>query len=139
MKGRRTIRGIEGGVQTNIRGIDTCRTMLPAHSGGADGQKAPTTNYRFIAADHRPTDEQFAPRKCDHNKIKQWIQTLTNERDEAMRSPAAPVTNEDLRQELPDMTQHPEQSGEEDNSLRTQVVNVLTLAARAVLAAPPAP
>jgi len=47
--------------------------------------------------------------------------------------------NEDLRQELADITQDAQQSGEEARSLRMQVANALMLAARTAPAAPQAP
>jgi hypothetical protein len=83
--------------------------------------------------------KQFLPPQCDHTELEQQIQTLRNERDEALRRPAAPGTNEDLQQELDDMTRDARQSGEEVRGLRTQLANALTLAARAAPAAPQAP
>jgi len=62
-----------------------------------------------------------------------------NERDEACGRPAAPGTNKDLRRELEDMTQDARQSAEEASSLRMQLVNALTLAARAAPVARQAP
>jgi len=82
---------------------------------------------------------QFLPPQCDHTELEQQIQILRNERDEALRRPAAPGTNEDLQQELDDMTQDARQSGEEVRGLRTQLANALTLAARAAPAVPQAP
>jgi hypothetical protein len=83
--------------------------------------------------------KQFLPPQCDHTKFEQRIQTLRDERDEALRRTVAPGTNEELRQELEDMTRDAHQSGEEVRGLRTQLVNALTLAARVVPAAPQAP
>ena len=82
---------------------------------------------------------QFLPPQCDHTGLEQQIQTLRNERDEALQRPAAPGTNEDLRQALEDMTRDTRQSGEEVRGLRTQLANALMLAARAAPAAPQAP
>jgi len=82
---------------------------------------------------------QFLPPQCDHTEMERQIQTLRNERDEALRRPPAPGTNEDLRQELEDMTRDARQSGEEVRCLRTQLANALTLAARVAPAAPQAP
>ena len=82
---------------------------------------------------------QFLPPQCDHTQMEQQIQTLTNERDEARRRPAATGTDEELRQELDVMTRDTQQSGEEACSLRTQLANALTLAARAAPAAPQVP
>jgi len=79
---------------------------------------------------------QPPPLVCDHTGLEQQIQTLRNERDEALRRPVAPGTNEDLQQELDDMTRDARQSGEEVRDLRTQLANALTLAARAAPAAP---
>jgi hypothetical protein len=83
--------------------------------------------------------KQFLPPECDHTELEQQIQTLRNEPDEAFRRPPAPGTNEELQQELDDMTRDPRQSGEEVRGLRTQLANTLTLAARAAPAAPQAP
>jgi hypothetical protein len=80
--------------------------------------------------------KQFLPPQCDHTGLEQQIQTLRDEWDEALRRPVAPGTNEDLQQELDDMTRDAQQSGEEVRDLRTQLANALTLAARAVPAAP---
>jgi hypothetical protein len=81
---------------------------------------------------------QFLPPQCDHTALEQQIQTLRHERDEALKRPAAPGTNEDLQQELDDMTRDARQSGEEVRDLRTQLANALTLAARVAPAAPQA-
>jgi hypothetical protein len=83
--------------------------------------------------------KQFLPPECDHTEMEQQIQTLRDERDEALRRPVAPGTNEDLQQELDDMTRDAWQSGEEVRGLRKQLANALTLAARVALAAPQAP
>jgi len=83
--------------------------------------------------------KQFLPPPCDHTQLEQQMETLRNERDEALRRPVAPGTNEDLQQELEDMTRDARQSGEEVRGLRTQLANALTLAARAAPAAPQAP
>jgi len=82
---------------------------------------------------------RFLPPQCDHTELEQQIQTLRNERDEALRRPPAPGTNEDLQQELEDMTRDARQSGEEVRGLRTQLANALMLAARAAPTAPQAP
>jgi hypothetical protein len=82
--------------------------------------------------------KQFLPQQCDHTEFEQPIQTLTTEREEALRRPVVPGTNEDLQQELDDMTRDTRQSGEEVRGLRTQLANALTLAARAAPAAPQA-
>jgi hypothetical protein len=83
--------------------------------------------------------KQFLPLQCDHTGLEQQIQTLRNERDEALRRPSAPGTSEELQQELDDMTRDARQSGEEVRGSRIQLANALTLAARAAPAAPQAP
>jgi hypothetical protein len=82
---------------------------------------------------------QFLPTQCDHTKMEQQIHTLPNEWDEARKRPGAPGTDEELRQELADVTQDPQQSGEEVRGLRMQLANALMLATRAAPAAPQAP
>ena len=82
---------------------------------------------------------QFLPPQCDHTELEQQIQTLRNKRDEALSRQPAPGTNQDLQQELDDMTRDARQSGEEVRGLRTQLANALTLAARVAPAAPQAP
>jgi hypothetical protein len=83
--------------------------------------------------------KRFLPPQCDHTELEQKIRTLTTERNEGLRRPVVPGTNEDLQQELDDMTRDARQSGEEVRGLRTQLANALTLAARAAPAAPQAP
>jgi len=83
--------------------------------------------------------KQFLPPRCDHTELERQIQTLRNERDEALRRPSAPGNSEELQQELDDMTRDARQSGEEVRGLRMQLANALTLAARAAPAAPQAP
>jgi len=56
--------------------------------------------------------------------------------DETRMEPAVPVTDEEFRQELADMTQDVQLYGEEVRGLRTQLANALTLAARAALPTP---
>jgi hypothetical protein len=80
--------------------------------------------------------KQFLPLQYHYTELEQQIQTLTNERDKARWRPAAPGTDEDLRQDLADMTQDAQQSGEEACSLRTHLTNPLMLAARTAPAAP---
>jgi len=82
---------------------------------------------------------QFLPPQCDHTGLEEQIRTLRAERDEALRRPVAPGTDEDLQQELEDMTRDARQSGEEVRGLRTQLANALMLAARTAPAAPQAP
>jgi hypothetical protein len=79
---------------------------------------------------------QFLPPSCDHTTFEQQIQQLRNELDEARRTPRTVGTDEDLRRELDDMTRDAREASAEATSLRTQLANALSLAARA---APPAP
>jgi len=83
--------------------------------------------------------KQFLPPQCDHTELERQIQTLRIERDEALRRPVVPETNEDLQQELDDMIREARQSGEEVRGLTTQLANALMFAARAAPAAPQAP
>jgi hypothetical protein len=62
-----------------------------------------------------------------------------DEWNKARKRPATPGLDEQLRQELVDMTQDVQKSGEEARSLRTQLANALTVAARAAPTAPQAP
>jgi hypothetical protein len=97
---------------------------------------------QIIDLQRQITDLQTKPfllPRCDHTELEQQIKTLRNKRDEARRRPAAPGTDEDLRQERADMTLDAQQSGEEAHSLRTPLANALPLAARAAPAAPQAP
>ena len=80
--------------------------------------------------------QQFLPPQCNYTGMEQQIQTLTNKQNEARRTPAATGTDEELWGELAVMTWDAQQSGEEVCGSRTQLVNALTLAARAALAAP---
>jgi len=79
--------------------------------------------------------KQFLPLQRDHTELEWQIRTLKDKRDEARWRPTAPGTDEELQQELADMTQDAQQSGEEARSLRLQLANAFTLAARV---APPA-
>jgi hypothetical protein len=83
--------------------------------------------------------KQFLPPQCNHTGLEQQIQTLRNERDEALRTPSAPGTSEELQQKLHDMTRDERQSGEEVQGVRIQLANALTLAARAAPSPPQAP
>jgi len=73
--------------------------------------------------------KQFLLPQCDDTELEQQIQTLRYERDEALRRPAAPGTDEDLRHELGDMTRDARQSGEEVCRLRMSLEDALMLAA----------
>jgi len=83
--------------------------------------------------------KQFLPPQCDHTELEPQIQTLRNEPDKALRRLVALGTDENLRQQLDDMTQDARQSGEKVRSLRTQLANTLMLAARAAPAGPQDP
>jgi hypothetical protein len=83
--------------------------------------------------------KQFLPPQCDHTELKRQIQTLRNEREEALRRPPAAGFNKHLQQELDEMTRDPRQSGDEVRGLRMQLANALTLAARVAPAAPQTP
>jgi hypothetical protein len=83
--------------------------------------------------------KQFLPPECDHSGLEQQRPTPTEEQNKARRRPAASGTDEDLRQELADITQDAQQYGEEACSLRMQLANALTLAGRAAPVAPQAP
>jgi ABC-type dipeptide/oligopeptide/nickel transport system ATPase subunit len=41
--------------------------------------------------------KQLLPPQCDYTELEQQIETLRNERDKALRRPAAPGTNENLQ------------------------------------------
>jgi hypothetical protein len=82
--------------------------------------------------------KQFLPLQCDHAKLEQRIQTLTQQKDDVRRRPAAPGNDEDLWQELADITQDAQQSGEEARTLRMLLANALRLAPSVALAAPQA-
>jgi hypothetical protein len=98
--------------------------------------------HQIIDLQRQITDLQTKhslPPECDHTESERQIQTLTDERDIAWRRSAAPGIDTKLRQELADMTQDAQPSGEEARSLRTQLGNALTPAARAAPVAPQAP
>jgi len=130
------VRTAHGCVRTNAGSIDAGGTILSTNSRGTEGLRAPTTNNRPAAADHRPTIETVpAPAMRPHRDGT----TNTNpeeQREEALERPPAPGTNEELQQELNDMTRDARQSGEEVRGLRTQLANALMLAARTAPAAP---
>jgi hypothetical protein len=97
---------------------------------------------QIIALQKEITDlksQQFLPPQCDHTEIENQIWTLSAEQDQARRRPAGPGTAKELRQELGDMTEDAQESGEEVRSLRTKLANALTLAARAPPTAHQAP
>ena len=69
------------------------------------------------------------PPQCDHTELEQRKQTVTDKRDEARGSSAAPGTNEEHRQELAEMTHDAQESGEDVSGLRMQLPSPVTLAA----------
>jgi hypothetical protein len=82
--------------------------------------------------------KMFLHLQCDHTGLEQRIQTLPHKREEDRIRPAAPGTEEELRQELAEMTQAAQQSAEEVSGVRMQLANALMLAGRAALVAPQA-
>jgi hypothetical protein len=50
-------RTVAGGVRTDTGGINAGSTVLPTNPRGADGLRAPETDPRPTATDHRPADE----------------------------------------------------------------------------------
>jgi len=93
-------------------------------------------NYleQIIALQKQITDlqsQQFLPPECDHSAFEQQLETFSQELEEARRTLRMVGMDEDLQQELDDMTQDARQSAEEVRAVRTQFVNVLSLAARA--------
>jgi len=97
---------------------------------------------QIINLQRQITDVQakhFLPPRFDHTNMEQRKQTVTNEWDQARHRHTAPGTNEELRQELADMTQDAQYSVEAARSLRTQLAKALTLAARVAQAAPQGP
>jgi hypothetical protein len=83
-----------------------------------------------------PQTKQFLPPPCDHTTFEQQIQQLRNDLNKAQMTTRSAETDEDLRGELDDKTWAAGEGSEESRSLRTQLANALSLAARA---APPAP
>jgi len=94
---------------------------------------------QIIALQKQVTDLQtkrFLPPSVDHTTFEQQIQQLRTNLDEGRKTPRTVGMHEDLRRELDDMTQDARETSEESWSLRMQLANALSLAARA---APPAP
>jgi hypothetical protein len=80
--------------------------------------------------------KQFLPPSCDHTTFEQQILQLSNDLDEAWRTLRTVGADEDIWRELADRTRDAREASDESRSLRTQLANALSLAARA---APPAP
>lgn len=72
--------------------------------------------------------QQFIPPECDHSMLDLQPEMLTRELKEARSIPGTVGTEQDLRQELTDMTEEARQLGEEVRALRTQLANPLSLA-----------
>jgi hypothetical protein len=87
---------------------------------------------QIIALQKQITDlqmKQLLPPACDHMAFEQQIQQLMNNLDEPRRTPRTMDTDEDLRQELDEMTRDARGASAEAVSLRTQLANALALAA----------
>jgi len=87
---------------------------------------------QIIRLQRQITDLQtrhLVPAECDHSTFEQQLRTLREELEEARRIPRTPRTDEDLRQELDDMTWDTRQSGEKVRALRTQLEIALSSAA----------
>jgi small-conductance mechanosensitive channel len=74
--------------------------------------------------------KQFLPPPCDHTTMEQQIQQLKEDLDKARKTPRTVGTEDDLRQELDDMTRDARSASTAAASLRTQLANALSLAAR---------
>jgi hypothetical protein len=83
--------------------------------------------------------KQFLPPSCHHTAFEQQIQQLKNDLDEAHRTPRTAGTDEDIRRELEDMTWDAREASAEAASLRTQLANPLSLAARVAPTPPQQP
>jgi len=93
----------------------------------------PTGMVQIIALQKQITDlqtEQFLPPERDHSTFEQQLETLRQELEVARRVRRTAGTDEDLQQELDDMRRDSRQSGDEVRALRTQLANVLLLAAQ---------
>jgi hypothetical protein len=73
--------------------------------------------------------KQFLPPTCDHMTIEDQMQQLRDELNEARKTPRTVGTDEDLQRELDDMTRDAREASADATSLRTQLANVLSLAA----------
>jgi len=66
--------------------------------------------------------KQFLPPHCDNTELQQHIQPLMNERDRDRRRPAAAGTDEELWEELDEITRDVQQCWEVGSSLGTQLM-----------------
>jgi hypothetical protein len=89
---------------------------------------------QIIALRKQITDrqtKQFLPSpSCDHSAFDQEIQQLKNDLEQARRIPRTDGTDDEIRRELEDMRRDAQEVSIENASLRTQLVNVLSLASR---------
>jgi len=82
--------------------------------------------------------QHFLLLTCDHSRMQGQIWGLENDFAEARRRPASEGTSGELQEKLAIMTQEAQNSGEEVSNVWTELANILTLAVRAVPAAPQA-
>jgi len=97
---------------------------------------------QIIALQKQITDlqtQQFLPPECDHSTFEQPLDRLRKELEDTRRVPRTAGTDEDLRQELGDMTRDARQLREEVQALRTHLANVLSVAARVAPTPPQQP
>jgi uncharacterized protein (DUF3084 family) len=67
---------------------------------------------------------------CDHTNYETQLATLRHELEVARQTPRVEGTDDDIRQELDDMARDARDANAEAVSLRTQLANALSLAAR---------
>jgi len=94
---------------------------------------------QMIALQKQITDlqsQQLLPPRCDHLTFEQQLEPLRQKLEEARRTPRTGSTDNELWQELDDMTRDTRQSGEKVRALRTHFVNALSLAAWLALSPP---
>jgi len=72
--------------------------------------------------------QQFLPPECNHSTFKQPFETLRGELEDTRRVPITAGTDEDLLQELDNITRDSRQLGDEVRALRTQSANAQSLA-----------
>jgi hypothetical protein len=94
---------------------------------------------QIIALQKQITDlqrKQFLPPSSDHTTFEQQIQQLRNDLHEVHKTPRTVGMDKDLQKELDNMTWDAWEASDESQSLRTQLVNALSLSPRAAPAAP---
>jgi hypothetical protein len=97
---------------------------------------------QIIALQKHVTDlqmKQFLPASCDYTPFEQQIQQLRNDLDDTRRTPRTAGTDEEIRQELDEITRDAQVASAEASSLRTQIANALSLAARLAPTPPQGP